>query len=415
VKRALFSEAYAYLGMEAPRTAPSSRHPAGQVQTDQAALDFLVDNDADGPRFRWLSQYNQAQKFKSAYLAPILEAGALGLPLHHSLNVLVDSGRTSARGPNVQNFPAFVKKKEEGRALNGPMIRGSFVPRPGYVFIAADYEAIELAGLAQVMSNMAGELGTMARIINEGKDCHLYLAAQMMKMSYEDVVAAYNKGKCPEPRADIADLDDVMQAAERAHHAGRVSLWKQVKKRRQFAKVVNYGAPGGCSPRTLAQQAKQQGVEMTVQEAKETLLFWKQVFSETNIYFDTIRRLQDPVTGMFCCEQHGPNRTQQGWRRRLTDRYTSASNTFFQGICADGAKAAGWQIALGCYAKADSPLAGCAMVLFLHDEFVVECPAEKAEEGLAELQRCMVAGMKTFIPDVRVATAGTIYTDRWSK
>lgn len=409
VKQDLFREAFESIGATPLLT------KGGAISCAQDALDFLVDNEADGPRFKHLAVYAQAQKFKSAYLAPILEAGSLGLALHHHLNPLVDSGRTSARKPNVQNFPARAKAKEKGRPINGPMIRGCFVPRPGFVFVAADYTAIELAGLAQAIANITGVIGNMAKVINDDLDAHIFVAAQMMGLTYDEAWADYVWGKDGVPELVLEGLDEITAAGRSAQHAQQLMRFKAVKLRRQFAKVVNYGAPGGCSPATLAVQAKQQGVLMSLQEAKDTLNFWGRVFPEVRRYFAYVRNLEDPRSGMYLCEQCGPGGTTTGWRRRLTDRYTSACNTFFQGLCADGAKAAGWLIAQACYADPQSPLHGSAMVLFVHDEFVLEVPEANAEAAAAELSRLMVQGMKKFLPDMLVKTEATIYRERWAK
>lgn len=407
VKRALFEEAFASIGKQPILTA------GGQVSTAQDALDLLVDADADGPRFKWLSLYHQAQKFQSTYLGPILEAGALDLPLHHRLNPLVDSGRTSARAPNMQNLPARAKAKEKGRAITGPLIRGCFVPRPGHVFVAADYTAIEMSGLAQVIFNWTGELGPLAQAINEGKDLHLLVAAQMLHSTYEAVYEAYHwhKGwlKAGSPACTSED------AAERAHHAGRVLFGEQSARARQFAKVVNYGGAGGAGAATIRVQARQQGVEMTEAEARETMRVQRAVFPDLRIYFDRVARCEDRRSGLYICEQHGPGGVTEGWRRRVTNSYTSACNTFFQGIVADGAKAAGWALAKACYADKTSPLYGCGLALFVHDEFILEVPEDRAQEAAAELVRLMEVGMRHFIPNVAVAAEPTIMRTRWSK
>lgn len=407
-KRALFLAAFESVNMDPILT------PGGEVSCAQESLDLLVENDATTPMFQQLALYNQAQKFKSAYLAPILEAGALGLPLHHSLNSMVDSGRTSARGPNVQNFPARAKAKEKGRAITGDMIRGCFVPREGFVFVAADYTAIELGGLAQVIRNLSGEVDELGQAINADLDVHIVMGARMLGVEYAVAKEAYDWGEawktagCPEPGPQAS-------APERAHHAALVKFYKEVKLARQFAKVLNYGAPGGCSANTLRVQGKQQGVIMTAHEADTAMRGWHKSWpAMKSVYFAHINRCEDVRTGMYVCEQHGPDRATTGWRRRVTDRYTSACNTFFQGIVADGAKAAGWRIAKAC-ADRRSPLWGSAISLFVHDEFVLETPADMAADASAELVRLMVAGMQQFIPDILVKAEPTIYRERWSK
>ncbi len=61
--------------------------------------------------------------------------------------------------------------------------------------------------------------------------------------------------------------------------------------------------------------------------------------------------------------------------------YTAACNTFFQGLGADGAKAALWDVTLRCYADETSPLYACRPVNFVHDQILMEVPLERAHEA----------------------------------
>ena len=52
-----------------------------------------------------------------------------------------------------------------------------------------------------------------------------------------------------------------------------------------------------------------------------------------------------------------------------------------------------------------------APVLCVHDEIVLECPAERADEASAWLRDCMVRGMGGFITKVPVVVEATIARD----
>lgn len=89
-------------------------------------------------------------------------------------------------------------------------------------------------------------------------------------------------------------------------------------------------------------------------------------------------------------------------------------NSFFQGLAADAAKNAGFLIAKACYLDKLSPLHGCFMWNFVHDEFIVEAPEDRAAEAAEELARLMVVGAAPFLPDVP-PIAEPLLMRRWSK
>jgi len=105
--------------------------------------------------------------------------------------------------------------------------------------------------------------------------------------------------------------------------------------------------------------------------------------------------------------------------------YCDGCNSYFQGLAADGAKAAMWRIAQECYlgfgdawprdGRAPSPLFGARVVAFIHDEFLLEV-RDDANAGAAgdRLAEVMVAGMKRYIPDVPIK-AEPVLMGRWLK
>ncbi|MEI6807025.1 MAG: DNA polymerase, partial [Myxococcaceae bacterium] len=107
------------------------RTPSGQVQVNEDAC--IASNDS------LLLAYNRYSKLQTLISkdCAILERGTRE-PVHTYFNVLVNTGRTSSRNPNLQN-----PRREPG-------VRECYVPRGGFVFASADYEAAELHTLAQV-------------------------------------------------------------------------------------------------------------------------------------------------------------------------------------------------------------------------------------------------------------------------
>ncbi len=92
-------------------------------------------------------------------------------------------------------------------------------------------------------------------------------------------------------------------------------------------------------------------------------------------------------------------RTLGGRLRRFDDPnrgYTERLNTPVQGTAADGAKRA-----LALLPSRFAPL-GSQLVLFVHDEFVVETPAKRAEEVLRVVEETMIDGMQHFVRGVPI-------------
>jgi hypothetical protein len=136
---------------------------------------------------------------------------------------------------------------------------------------------------------------------------------------------------------------------------------------------------------------------MTVAEAKALKRTWLQTFPEFQEYFRYLDRLQTTpgeysVEHLFSC------------RLRSKIFYTVAANSFFQGLGADATKSAGYLIVRACYADPSSPLFGCRVVSYIHDEFWLECPIDadykRANLAARELTRLMALGAAPFFPDV---------------
>ncbi len=95
--------------------------------------------------------------------------------IHTSFNQTVTAtGRLSSSDPNLQNIPV--------RGEDGKEIRKAFIPEPGHLFFSADYSQIEL----RVMAHLSGD-ENMLRAFREGHDIHAATAANIYKVSIDDV------------------------------------------------------------------------------------------------------------------------------------------------------------------------------------------------------------------------------------
>jgi hypothetical protein len=389
--RLMFEDAWASIG-EMPWLTDK-----GAVATDAKALDYLAQKGAgdrrlgladgeEGP-FAAYVRANRAAKFRSTYIQPLLEAATVGRPLVTSYNPLVATGRVSARGPNVTNFPARSKPAERGLRVQGPMIRGCFVPSPGRKLVGADYTAIEMVALAQVCINLGAPYRDLADAINAGDDLHLRVVAVALRAPYADVALRHKAGD------------------------------KEVAGWRQIAKIANYSFPTGASADTFREMARIQGVDVSPEQAALVRETWLATWREIEFYTAHIARCRMGGHGSgYWIEQHGPNRKTQGWRVRTTDRFTEAANTPFQGLVADAAKYAVWITARACFVDEASPLFGVARPwLFCHDELILEVDEEHADMAAEELSRIMVDCAKIWMPDVRVEANPQVFEHRWTK
>lgn len=294
-------------------------------------------------------------------------------------NVAEHCSVASCRSHAIENHKCTVCGAPAQEVLG---IRECFVPRPGYVFASADYDGLELRTLAQVCLRTVGH-SRLAQLLNSPapyNDPHLALAATILGISYEEALR--------EKKTD------------------------RIKLARQTAKVANFGFPGGLGPDKLVLFArKAYRVRITIEEAKELKQHWLRTFPEFNDYFKFIHKL-DRGGDSFTVEHLFTRRLRSGVF------FCVAANSFFQGLGADATKAAGYLIVRACYAEPDSPLFGCRVTNYIHDEFHLEVPeawgVERVNAAARELVRLMVLGAAPFLPDVP-ATATPHLMRRWSK
>ncbi len=286
----------------------------------------------------------------------------------------METGRTSCRNPNAQNPP-----RRGG-------VRESFVARDGHVYCSIDFDTAELRSLAQVCLKMVG-YSKLGDALNAGKDPHLMLAAQMLGIDYDSCVQRYKSND------------------------------KKVEDMRQFCKVGNFGFPGGLGARTFIEYAAGYGIKVSLKEANELRDAWFTTWAEMKTYFLKISAITslEPPTLMQMSVVNGKPVSH---RRRGNMFFPSAANSMFQGLTADGAKEALYQVTKACYeASPDDILYGVRPVMFLHDEIISEIPyldPIKASNAAYKLAEIMRDAMASWVPDVKILCAPNMMR-RWYK
>jgi DNA polymerase I-like protein with 3'-5' exonuclease and polymerase domains len=128
------------------------------------------------------------------------------------------------------------------------------------------------------------------------------------------------------------------------------------------------------------------------EEAESLKRAWFGRWPEMRDYFAHIKR--DVSAGYL--EQH------YSGRRRGGIGFTDGANSYFQGLVADGAKRALYDVVRASWMEPNSPLYGARPVLFIHDEIICEAEISRAPAAADELARLMLKGIKPFLPDLPI-------------
>lgn len=341
--------------LKAIRAAVELAYGEAAARTEKGALSTSGDvlKGAGCPTLAALGELLEVDKLLSTF-GPTLEAAARGV-LNPRFNVLVRSGRTSCVSPNVQQLP---------RAGG---VREAFAPRAGCVYIGADYSTAELVALADICERW-GLRSRMAEQIRAGRDLHLALAADVLGLSYDEAARLKREGD------------------------------KRVNEERQRAKIPNFGLPGGLGAQGLVDYAAGAGATLSLSEAQEMRAAWFRSWPEMGPYFERVERAVEE------------GRVYQVGSRRVRGAvgYTDAANSYFQGLVADGAKRALYDVVKACFMAPSSPLYGARPVLFVHDEIICEVSEARAPAAADELARLMCAAMDKHLHTL------TMSADAWA-
>ncbi len=291
-------------------------------------------------------------------LLSVREAGKRAQQAQALLDAVRDDGRIHARfEPTGTATGRFSSREPNLQNIGRGGLREAFTAPAGRKLVVADYSQIELRAAAAI----AGET-RMIEAYKAGADLHRLTASVVL-------------GK-PEDQVTKAD--------------------------RQLAKAVSFGLLYGQSAAGLVRYAAASyGVTMAPDQAE----------SIRRTFFRTYTRLR---------QWHGESRRQaeEGVaevrtrlkRRRLIpaeagewERFTALVNTPVQGGTADGMKMAIARVAVGLPE-------GARIVSTVHDELIVECPEESADQCLALVRGNMVSQMALLFPEVPVEVEARICT-----
>ena len=364
-----------------------------------------------------------------------------GASINPRYTTLVRTGRTSCSAPNIQNLPR----------IGG--FREAFVPRPGHLFLIVDYAYIELRTLAAEFLARYGS-SRLADVIRDGVDPRVCTAAMFEGMELEAFLEL-RRSDDPNDRERYATLRQrakvlnfgipgglgaaSLVAYARSTYGVTLTLEEATEFRHRLIHEVYpelgvyladdamaslagaLGAPveacWGRFDRSGLHSGQIAGAVKKVAQGrphKADGTPYKPHFVE-GVWDGLIALNRNPELTPLLAGRQG----DEGLRARLFDsavttltgrirgrvRFTQAKNTPFQGLAADGAKLALW----------DLMRSGYKVVAFIHDEVIIEIPEGADYTAVARhVESIMNRAMEVVTGEVPVAVEYAL-SRVWSK
>ncbi len=300
---------------------PTKKKTKSGFSTNAEVLEKLAD---DYEIVNLILEYRTYTKLKSTYCDGLLKEIAADGRIHSTFNQTeTRTGRISSTEPNLQNIPV---RTELGREM-----RKFFIADDGKVFVDADYSQIELRVLSDIADDKA-----MIDAFNNGDDIHAITASQVFKMPLQMVTPLM----------------------------------------RSRAKAVNFGIVYGIGAFSLA---KDIGVSRA--EADRYIKDYLHHYSGVDRYMNEVveeAKKNGYVKTLFGRRRYLPElSSSNGMLRAFGERV--ARNMPIQGTAADIIKIAMIRV----YTRLKEEKLNARLILQIHDELIVEAPAD--EQSKAEL------------------------------
>ena len=303
------------------------------------AADVLDKLAPEYPFVADILEYRQLTKLKSTYadgLAAYIEAdGRIRSTFNQTITA---TGRISSTEPNLQNIPV---RMELGR-----MIRKVFVPKPGFVFLDADYSQIEL----RVLAHLSGD-EMLIKAYREAQDIHRITASQVFHIPFDEVTPL----------------------------------------QRRNAKAVNFGIVYGISSFGLSQD-----LSITRKEAAQYIEQYFATYPKIKSYLDgEVEKAKKDgyITTMFGRRRSVPELKSSNFMQRSFGERV-AMNSPIQGTAADIIKIAMVRVNR---ALREANLRS-RLILQVHDELLIEAAQEELEVVSGILEREMRQAADLAVP-----------------
>ena len=336
---------YKDLGLPVLKTTETNREAADDM-TMTLLKEWCDENRPElSGLFTLVQEYRKWGKIKSTYIDGYLKyLNPVTGCIHPELFALsTDTGRMNCRNPNAQNMP---------RKTNDPIGVRNFIKAPeGCLILSLDFSQIELRVGAFYCRDER-----MLDTYRKNGDIHAATTSVIFGVSYEEAQDKHSDN---------------------------------YKEHRTIAKNVNFGTFYGLFPRGLQKTLKfKAGVEKSVSECEEILANLKRGYKGLTAWqeetkADAARRMYSET--WLGRRRYLPGITSDNWgQKSFAER--CALNTPIQGTAADILKLAITRILAGLPERE-----WLKPILQIHDELVFLLPAEKLDEAIDFVKRCMEA------------------------
>ena len=315
-------------------------------------VDILEKLKSEHPVIEKILEYRSLMKLNSSYVEGLMPYINEKTKRIHSYfhQTITATGRISSTEPNLQTIPT--------RYELGKKLRKVFKPEAGNIFIDADYSQIEL----RVLADISGDRNMLKAFRND-EDIHKQVASKVFEISMDDVT----------------------------------------KEQRTAAKAVNFGIVYGISDFGLAGQ-----LDITRKRAKSYIEQYLDKYSGIKKFMDKIveeAKEQGYVETLFHRRRYIPELKSNNYLvRQFGSR--AAMNTPIQGTAADIMKIA----MINVFKRIQQEGIDAKIVLQVHDELILECSKEYAEEAKHILKEEMENAARLRIPlKVEISEASNWY------
>ncbi|MFQ7106867.1 MAG: DNA polymerase I [Neglectibacter timonensis] len=296
-------------------------------------------------------RYRTVAKLKSTYCDGLVKVIGPDGRIHSSFNQTeTRTGRISSTEPNLQNIPV--------RTPIGRELRKFFAAETG-VLADADYSQIELRVLAHVADD-----AVLQEDFREGRDIHASTAARVFRMPQEMVTGEM----------------------------------------RSRAKAVNFGIVYGIGAFSLSKD-----IGVSRREADEYIKEYLKNYSGVDSYMKRVAeeaREKGYVETMFGRRRYLPELKSTNFNMRAFGERV-ARNMPIQGAAADIIKIAMIRVS----DRLEREGLQAKLILQVHDELIVECPEEEAEQVKSLLTEEMEQAVSLSVPMVAEANSGRTWYD----
>lgn len=347
--------------------------------TEKGAVSISRDaaQSARSPILTAFVDYSSARK-KMKRVASLEEGH--DYPLQPRFNPMLVTGRTSCSDPRAKNPTSALIGTQLQNPDKAVGVRECFTTwHPDWRFFDCDFPSAELHALAQIQIAKFRK-SVLGDLLNARRNVLLWFGCTVLNgIPYEE--------------------------AERRLKAGD----KAIKDMRQGAKAPIYGFPGGLGTARMVDYARTNFGQIV---DERTTKRWKEAWMDAlrmGPYFEWINKtlggrekgtMVVPISGLI----------------RGGAFFTELANLPFQSLTAMGACDAAYHVQRECDVVRESPLYGCIPWNFVHDQSIVQGPADRAAEAVEHMAPLMCERYNRWTPDVPVRPDGmACVMSVWSK